>query len=89
MGDDAPIGASFWVKLAVATLTAVLSALTLVWHDWIEVVFHADPDHDSGGLELLVLLVGFALTLALSLSARREWRRRTQGLVGPPGDTAH
>lgn len=69
------VGPRFWVRLALATMSAVLLVLTLVWHDWIEIVFRVDPDHGSGWLEWLIVVLTFGLTLVFSISARREWRR--------------
>jgi hypothetical protein len=43
-------GAGFWVRLALATVSAVLFLVTLAWHDWIEIVFRVDPDHGGGWL---------------------------------------
>jgi hypothetical protein len=65
----------FWVKLALAAISAALLVVTLAWHDWIEIVFRVDPDHDSGWLEWLIVVLAFGLTLTFSISARREWRR--------------
>ena len=54
-----------------ATNGAIL-VLTIVWHDWIEVI-NVAPDHPCGSLEwatVLVLLLG----PTASAVARREWR---------------
>lgn len=69
------VGRGFWVKLALAAICAVLFVVTLVWHDWIEIMFRADPDHGSGWLEWFIVVLAFGLTLTFSISARREWRR--------------
>jgi len=80
VGHD--VGASFWVKIALAIVTAALFGITLAWHDWIEIVFRVDPDHGSGWLEVLILMLAFGLTLIFSISARGDWRRRS--LSGVP-----
>jgi hypothetical protein len=69
------VGRRFWVRLALAVSSAALLVVTLVWHDWIEIVFRVDPDHGSGWLEWLIVVAASALALASSISARREWRR--------------
>ena len=62
------------VDAVLASLSAFLLMLTLVLPDWIEVVFHVDPDGGSGELEWLIA-GAFALgTVGFGLAARREWR---------------
>jgi hypothetical protein len=68
-------GSRFWVRLALAVMSAALLVVTLVWHDWIEIVFRVDPDHGSGWLEWLIVVLAFGLTLAFLIGARQEWRR--------------
>ena len=62
------------VDAVLASLNAFLLMLTLVVPDWIEAVFHVDPDSGSGELEWLIA-GAFALgTVGFGLAARREWR---------------
>jgi hypothetical protein len=67
---------SFWIELALATVSGLLGLLTLVWRDWIEGVFGWDPDHHNGSLEWLLVAVLLLAALALGALARRGWRRR-------------
>jgi len=60
------------MKLAI--VSALLFVITLVWPDWIEMIFRVDPDHGSGWLEWVIVAVTAMFTVALSLGARREWR---------------
>jgi apolipoprotein N-acyltransferase len=76
----------FLVRLGLAAGSAALFVVTLVWHDWIEIVFRVDPDRGNGWLEWLVVLVAFGLTLIFSISARQEWRRSTSATA--VGDSA-
>lgn len=73
----------FWVKLALAAVTATLGAITMAWQDWIEIVFRVDPDHGGGWLESLIVVVAFGVTLTSSISAHADWRRRSLGAVSP------
>jgi hypothetical protein len=66
----------FWIEAAASSTSAVLLGVTLAWPNWIELVFHVDPDRGSGLLEWVVVLVWFVVWLCASILARREWRRR-------------
>ena len=63
----------FWIETALAALIGALSVLTLVWRDWLE-VWGVDPDHHDGSVEWLIVAALFAVSAALAVSARREWR---------------
>jgi hypothetical protein len=54
---------------------AVFAVVTVLWRDWMEVVFRVDPDHGNGSFEWLVVGVLFGLALVLAASARYDWRR--------------
>jgi hypothetical protein len=57
----------------------MLGLVTLVWGDWIELVFGVDPDHSSGALEWLIVL-GLLLTASITGAlARAEWGRQRAG----------
>jgi uncharacterized membrane protein YtjA (UPF0391 family) len=70
----------FLLEAGLATLASVLFVVTLVWRDWIELVFHVDPDGGNGLLEwvivaaLLATAIGFGRLAALEL--RRPARAR-------------
>jgi hypothetical protein len=69
------LGPVLWVEAVLSGFGTLLALLTIVWHDWIEGVFGADPDRGNGSAEWItvtVLLVAGACAGAL---ARREWRR--------------
>lgn len=64
----------FWATAVSATASAVLSALTLLWPDWIESLTGINPDNGNGSFEWM-LAAGFAVVAAaLSLLAWRVWR---------------
>jgi hypothetical protein len=64
----------FWIESLLAALSATLSVVTLVWHDWIEIVFGVDPDHGSGALEWLIVALAAGTAVAFAAIARAEWR---------------
>lgn len=67
----------FWVETVLASFTAVLSGVTLVWHGWIE-AFGFDPDHGDGSTEWTTVLALAAVTLVLAVLARLEYASRAQ-----------
>ncbi len=66
----------FWVETGTALVSGFLVLLTLIWHNWIEIVFKVDPDLSSGLLEWLIVAACLAIMLASAGLARREWYRR-------------
>jgi hypothetical protein len=69
------LGLVFWAEAILATFTAFLAVLTLVWRDWIEGVSGFDPDHHNGSFEWELVVVCGLLTLTFGVLAQREWRR--------------
>lgn len=66
----------FWVEAGFASLCAVLSVLTLLWREWIEVLTGFDPDHHNGSFEVTIVAASLLLVgVVTSLIARAEWRR--------------
>lgn len=67
----------------LATVSAVsgmgLCLLTLVWSEWIELLFGVDPDGGSGALELQVAGAFLVASVLLAGQARRDWRIWRQG----------
>jgi len=57
------------------SVTGFLLVLTLVWREWIEILFHVDPDNGSGALEVAIVVACATATLLFGVLARREWRR--------------
>ncbi|MFF5012839.1 ABC transporter permease [Streptomyces sp. NPDC001165] len=67
--------ARFWLEVALGSLSGVLFLVTLLWPDWIELVFGADPDAGSGAVEWLIVAATALVTVLCILGARFEWRR--------------
>jgi hypothetical protein len=65
----------FWVEVGLAVGSAALLAITLLRHDWIELVFGVDPDEGNGLVEVLISASFLAMTLIFAVSSRLEWRR--------------
>jgi hypothetical protein len=66
----------FWAEMAMALASGGFLILTLAGKDWIEIVLRVDPDHRSGALEWLIVVVALAATATFAALARYEWRRR-------------
>jgi hypothetical protein len=79
------IRARFRVEVGLCFLSLVLLVVTLIWRDWIEVVFRVDPDAGSGSLEWFVAVGCGAAALILAVVSSREWRQSTrlEGASGP------
>ena len=65
----------FWLAAAAFSVSTVLFALTATWPNWIELLFHTDPDQGSGRLEWVILIISLAVSLWSAVLAWREWRR--------------
>jgi hypothetical protein len=65
----------FWLESVLGSVTGAVAIITLFWQDWIETIFGVDPDKHSGSAEWLVVLILLAVTSALAIGARLEWRR--------------
>jgi hypothetical protein len=70
-----PLRPLFWIEALLALGNAALVIMTLVWKDWIEIVFNVDPDAGSGAVEWTVVAVTLLLTVVFLALARSEWRR--------------
>jgi hypothetical protein len=70
----------FCFETGMAVVTSVLFVVTLLYRDWIEIVFGVDPDNRSGALEWLIVGALFMVTISLFFLARYEWRRARAAL---------
>ena len=68
-----------WLATISAVVGLGLCVLTLVWSEWIELLFGVDPDRGSGALELLVAGAFLVASALLAGQARRDWRIWHQG----------
>jgi disulfide bond formation protein DsbB len=71
----------FWLETVIATVTSILFVITLVWHDWIEIIFKVDPDQGSGLLEWSIVGALLVVAITLFVLARYEWRRARTVIV--------
>jgi hypothetical protein len=67
--------ARFRVEVGMLAATVALLIVTLIWQDWIEIVFGVDPDARSGSLEQFIVAACGATALLLLILSSREWGR--------------
>ena len=67
-----PMRRRFWPEAALAGASAILTLVTLLWKDWIEIAFGVDPDAGSGALEWSIVVGFFVLAVASGALARAE-----------------
>jgi len=60
----------FWLETVIAIVASILFVITLVWHDWIEIIFKVDPDHGNGLLEWSIVGALLVVTIVLFILAR-------------------
>jgi hypothetical protein len=65
----------FWFEAGMATISSILLVITLLWEDWIEIVFGISPDGGDGSLERWLVGTLLVVTIMLFVMARNEWRR--------------
>jgi hypothetical protein len=75
MHNKSAIGAAFYVELVLSLAALALALVTLVWNDWIELVFKVDPDAGNGSLEKAIVVVLLVAAVICGWLARTEWRR--------------
>ncbi len=63
------------LRAVLGLVTLLAAATTLVWPDWIEGVFHVDPDHGNGSLEAAIVVALGLVSIAFLASAWTGWRR--------------
>ena len=79
---DKRVGVRFYLEVILGAASVLLFAVTLIWKDWIEIVFKVDPDEGNGSVEYLILGALVVVAAASWWLARTEWRRvRTPAMV--------
>lgn len=68
-----------WLATVSAVVGLGLCLLTLVWSEWIELLFGVDPDRHRGGLELLMAGAFLVSSVVLGRLAGRDWRATAAG----------
>lgn len=66
------------IEIGLAIASVVLAGVTLIWPNWIELLFEAEPDGGDGSLERAISLVFILAAAVFSLFARMDSRRLSQ-----------
>jgi hypothetical protein len=64
----------FWIEVLLALGNALLLVMTVLWKEWIEIVFGVDPDAGSGSVEWAIVGITLLLTVVFLSLATRTWR---------------
>lgn len=64
-----------WIEAALSALACLLTVVTLIWPDWIELVFDESPDGGDGSAERMFAIAWLLAAVAFGWLARRDWRR--------------
>jgi hypothetical protein len=73
--DKARSPARFWLEAGSAGVAGVLAVVTLLWRDWIELVFGVDPDGGNGSVEWFIVAALLGAALAFGGLAAIDLRR--------------
>ena len=68
------------MEILLALVSGVLAQVTLIWEDWIEIIFGVEPDQGTGELEWLIT-GAFALAAIACASLALFERHRRKALI--------
>lgn len=71
------------IERILAVVTGVMGTVTIFWRNWIEIIFHADPDHGNGSLEGLIIVALLVVCVAFYSISRLEVRRLAAASSNP------
>jgi hypothetical protein len=64
-----------FLEILLCVLSALALGFTALWPDWLEIVFHVEPDGGSGSAEWIIVVAAMAVFGASSTLATSELRR--------------
>lgn len=67
--------ARFLVEVLLAGFSFLVCLLTILWQDWIEIIFGVDPDHHNGAVEWGVVALSALVATIFAVLAGVEFRR--------------
>ena len=63
------------IEIGLAALSLTVFVATLIWSEWIEIIFGVDPDQGDGSIEWLIIAMATVSALVAILLARSDRRR--------------
>lgn len=70
----------FWIEAILAGASTLFLVLTLVWEDWIEIIFGVDPDNHDGSLEWIIVVACLCIAVIFAVLARQHWRKAAHSI---------
>jgi len=64
-----------WIEAALSAVACLLTVVTLVWPDWIELLFDESPDGGDGSAERAIAIAWLLAAVVFGWLARRDWRK--------------
>jgi hypothetical protein len=71
----------FWIVASVGSIFVLLFVATLVWPNWLELVFQVDPDYGNGTIECIIVALSALAASTCFVLARMEWRRADTAII--------
>lgn len=68
-----------WIEILLAGMATVMSIVTLIWPNWIELLFDESPDGGDGSAERAFALLWIIVALVFGWMARRDQRLLAAG----------
>jgi hypothetical protein len=64
-----------WIEAILSGIAGLLTIVTLIWPDWIELLFDESPDGGDGSAERAIAIAWLLAAVIFGWLARRDWRR--------------
>ncbi len=62
------------VEILLVVVSAILAVVTLIWPNWIELLFEAEPDGGDGSWEWAISAIFILAAVVFSVLARLDFR---------------
>lgn len=66
-----------WVECVLAAVCAILAISSMIWGNWIELLFDVEPDGGDGSFEWGIVVMFALAAVIFAVLARLEFHRST------------